>query len=233
MRGILFDKDGTLLDFEATWTPVLRRLALEAAGGAEAKAAALLEAGGFVAETGRFRAGSVIGAGTTELIVRLWHPGASDTEFAEFVARMDRAFHDHGRSHSIPIAGVVAALEILAARGFVMGIATNDTTSAAKAALASTGMARHLPYIFGYDSVLRSKPAVDMVHAFAEASGLPPAEIVVVGDNAHDLEMARSAGALAIGVTSGNSSADDLAALADAILPSVRELPAWLDQNRK
>ena len=33
MRGILFDKDGTLLDFEATWTPVLTRLALEAAGG--------------------------------------------------------------------------------------------------------------------------------------------------------------------------------------------------------
>ena len=31
MRGILFDKDGTLLDFEETWTPVLKQLALEAA----------------------------------------------------------------------------------------------------------------------------------------------------------------------------------------------------------
>jgi len=115
-----------------------------------------------------------------------------------------------------------------------MGVATNDTTSAAKASLASTGMGRYLPYILGYDAVERAKPAPDMVEAFARASGIPTTEIVVVGDNTHDLEMARDAGVgLAIGVTSGNSSAEDLAALADAILPSVRELPAWLDQNRK
>ena len=54
-----------------------------------------------------------------------------------------------------------------------------------------------------------------------------------VGDNAHDLAMARNAGAVAVGVTSGNSGADDFAALAEVVLPSVRELPAWLDQNRK
>ena len=61
-----------------------------------------------------------------------------------------------------------------------------------------------------------------------------PREVAVVGDNPHDLEMARSGGAgAAIGVLSGNSGADDLAPLADVVLPSIRELPAWLHQNRK
>ena len=32
-RGILFDKDGTLLDFEATWAPLFRALTLELADG--------------------------------------------------------------------------------------------------------------------------------------------------------------------------------------------------------
>jgi phosphoglycolate phosphatase len=72
-----------------------------------------------------------------------------------------------------------------------------------------------------------------MVLAFAEDAGLDPAEVVVIGDNPHVLSMAREAGAgAAIGVTSGNSRADDLAPLADAVLPSVRELPAWLAANR-
>ena len=73
------------------------------------------------------------------------------------------------------------------------------------------------------------KPAPDIVHAFSEAIGVPPSEIVVIGDNPHDIEMARSAGAgAALGVLTGNSGRDDLAPLADAVLDSVADLPAWL-----
>lgn len=231
MRGILFDKDGTLLDFEATWTPVLKRLALQAAGGDPERAARLLDEGGLDAATGKFRAGSVIGAGTNALIVELWHPELSGPELAEAIAAMDRAALAHGARHSVPIPGVLDALAALSGRGLAMGVATNDGTEAARAALVATGMAAHLPHIFGYDSVTRSKPAPDMVLAFAREAGLMPADIAVIGDNAHDMEMARAAGALAIGVTSGNSSADDLAPLADVILPGVVALPEWLDAN--
>ena len=50
MRAILFDKDGTLLDFERTWTPLLKRIALEAARGDADRAGELLEAGGYDTE---------------------------------------------------------------------------------------------------------------------------------------------------------------------------------------
>jgi phosphoglycolate phosphatase len=70
-----------------------------------------------------------------------------------------------------------------------------------------------------------------MVLAFAREAGLAPGDVAVVGDNPHDMEMARAAGAVAIGVTSGNSTADDLAALADVVLPGVTALPEWLDAN--
>ena len=50
IRGILFDKDGTLLDFEATWAPLYQRLALELAGDDTARARELLATFGL---TGR------------------------------------------------------------------------------------------------------------------------------------------------------------------------------------
>jgi phosphoglycolate phosphatase len=234
MRAILFDKDGTLLDFERTWTPLLKRMAVEAAKGDVDVAARHLIAGGFDVANNRFSAGSVVAAGTADLVVRLWYPKLRGAALEAKVEKFDRVFAAHGENHSVPIDGVIAALDLLAARGFVMGVATNDSAKAAVASLKATGMARNLPHVFGYDSVVRPKPAADMVFAFCEAARVTPAETIVVGDNTHDLEMARSAGAaLAVGVTSGNSSQEDLAPLADVILRSIRDLPGWLHQNKK
>jgi phosphoglycolate phosphatase len=240
MRGILFDKDGTIFDFEKTWLPALRQLALEAAKGDESRAVELLEAGGFDLKTAKFKSGSIIGAGTTADITRLWYPKLHGSAFAAKAERHDRVFTKHAASHSVPIDGVGVALDVLAARGFVMGVATNDTTEGAKASLLAAGVSRNLPHVFGADAVAKPKPAPDMVVAFCMAARLNPSEVIVVGDNTLDLEMARSAGAaMAIGVTSGNSRAEDLSGLADVVLNSIRELPAFLaaakerHQNRK
>ena len=101
------------------------------------------------------------------------------------------------------------------------------------AALEALGIAKHLPHVYGYDSVARPKPAPDMVHAFAAATGVAAQAIVVIGDNTHDLKMARSAGAgAAIGVLSGTGTAAELAPLADCLLDSIADLPAWLAARR-
>ena len=51
-RGIVFDKDGTLLDFNKTWLPVYLHAALEFAEGDDRLAGQLLEAT-------RFRPGAI------------------------------------------------------------------------------------------------------------------------------------------------------------------------------
>jgi phosphoglycolate phosphatase len=69
-----------------------------------------------------------------------------------------------------------------------------------------------------------------MVHAFCGACGLSPNEVAVIGDNLHDMEMGRDAGAgLVIGVLSGNSRREDFGTIADAVLESVADLPRYLD----
>jgi phosphoglycolate phosphatase len=229
MRAILFDKDGTLLDFEATWGPLYRALALDLAGGDPARAAAMLAAGGVDEETGRVRSGSVLGAGTTDEIVRHWYPELAGEAFDAVAARIDSSFRAHGAHASVLVPGAAEVLAELAAMEIVMGVATNDATDAALAAIAAVGLDGYLPYVFGYDSVAHPKPAPDIVLAFAAATGIDPSDIAVVGDNRYDMEMARAAGAgAAVGVLTGNSGEDDLAPHADVVLPSIRELPGWL-----
>ena len=229
IRGVLFDKDGTLLDFQQSWWRAYKELCLDLCGGDVEAAAAMLAAGGMEPSTGRCRSGSVLAAGNTIDIAVFWYPTLSGAGLRAMVDRIDRAFHENGIRYSVMLPGVAETLETLAGTGLAMGVATSDSTAATKAALGALGIARYLPHVFGYDSVARPKPAPDIVHGFCAAIGAEPRGVAVIGDNPHDLEMARSAGAgAALGVLSGNSGMDDLAPLADAVLDSVRDLPAWL-----
>jgi phosphoglycolate phosphatase len=192
----------------------------------------MLVAGGLDPGTGRFRSGGPFAAGNTVDIVRVWFPGLSYAAERQMIERIDRVFHMNGITHSVPVPGLEGALTALARDGYAMGVATSDGTAAARAAISALGLETHLPHVFGYDSVPNPKPAADIVHAFADATGLPASEIAVIGDNPHDIAMARNAGAgAAIGVLTGNSSRIDLVHIADAVLESVCDLPDWLRAN--
>lgn len=228
MRGLLFDKDGTLLDFGASWSVAYRDLCLELCLGDRDAASTMLAAGGMDA-TGRCRSGSVLAAGNTIDIARFWFPALSGEALAATIRRMDAIFLENAVRHSVALSGVAETLAELAAGGYAMGVATSDGTAATEAAVAKLGLGRYLPHIFGYDSVPNPKPAPDMVHAFAAAIGAKAEDIAVIGDNTHDLEMARSAGAgAAVGVLSGTGDLADLAPLADVVLDAITELPGWL-----
>jgi phosphoglycolate phosphatase len=66
IRGILFDKDGTLIDYWRTWLPINREVASCAAGGDPLLAAELLARNGHDPATDRVTAGSVLAAGSVD-----------------------------------------------------------------------------------------------------------------------------------------------------------------------
>ncbi len=232
LRAILFDKDGTLIDFDRTWYPVMAMLAAEAAPDDPAQAAHLLDIGGYDAGTGRFRAGSIIAAGTIVETVDLWYPELAGRDQAARQLLVDRFNHAcviEGAAHAVALPGVESALTALDAAGYHLGVATNDGAESAVATLRALTLLDRFSLVQGYDSVDRPKPAADQLHRFAAHVGCAPDAVAMVGDNVHDLEMARAAGAgLAVGVLSGTGDRSDLAPLADIVLNSVADLPAFL-----
>jgi phosphoglycolate phosphatase len=113
-----------------------------------------------------------------------------------------------------------------------MGVATNDSTKGAERTLAALGMSQLFDAAYGYDAVANPKPAPDTVRAFCDLTGYKPAEMAMVGDNRHDMEMARAAGiGMAVGVLSGNGTRETLLPLADVLIDSVADLPGLLSMR--
>lgn len=233
IKGILFDKDGTLVDFQKTWFAIGDLMALEAAGGDRAKADALMAEAGYDFDAHCFKADSVFAAGTNADIVALWYP-AADAEMRKAMTKgFDTFTAEQGAAHSVPLPGSQDALADLHRAGFRLGVATNDSTGGAEKTLLALGVAQMFDAAYGYDAVANPKPAPDAIHAFCDLTGLRPSQLAMVGDNRHDLEMARAGGAgLAVGVLSGTGTRETLTPLADVILDSIADLPGYLARGR-
>ena len=233
IKGILFDKDGTLVDFHTTWSAVAELMAMEASGGDAQRAGLLLQAAGLDPETHRFRPDSVFAAGTNLDIIELWFPELSRREQLDTVARFNLITTEKGAAMAVALPGAVKALGKLHARACRLGVATNDSTLGCERTLAALGIAQLFTAAYGYDAVANPKPAPDTVQAFCDLTGLRPVEVAMVGDNRHDLEMARAGGCgLAVGVLSGTGTHASLAPLADIVLNSVADLPDYLASIR-
>ncbi|MEO3998024.1 HAD family hydrolase [Mesorhizobium sp. CAU 1732] len=229
IKGILFDKDGTLVDFHATWFAIGDILALRAADGDRDRANDLLDAAGFDFVAHRFRADSVFAAGTNADIVTLWYPHLAPSPRQEIINAFDRFTAEEGASKSVVLSGTRDALTKLHAAGLKLGVATNDSTGGAERTLSVLGIAQMFDAAYGYDAVANPKPAPDTVYAFCDLTGLKPAQLAMVGDNRHDLEMARAGGVgLAVGVLSGTGTRETLSPLADVVLDSIADLPDYL-----
>ncbi|MDJ0971574.1 MAG: HAD family hydrolase [Kiloniellales bacterium] len=231
IRGVLFDKDGVLIDFEATWDPVNRRLAEKIACGDAALAARLLIAGGYDEDGGGMRAGTVLAAGTPPEVAAAWINLLPAWDVRALAEEVDRFFDATSPELAVSLLDLAGLFERLKGRGLALGVATNDSELGARRGLERLGGLDRLDFLAGYDSGHGAKPAPGMAEAFCRATGLAAAEIAVVGDNLHDLEMGRAAGAgLLIGVRSGTGDPTALAAAAHHVLDSVAELENLLDQ---
>jgi phosphoglycolate phosphatase len=229
LAAILFDKDGTLIDFDATFGPAGYALLRRLSAGNDAHFNGLAQALGYDTGTRRFRKSSPFVAGSTEvygpLIAAVLGRGGDRGLFRE----LDEILAEEAANWVVPIGDPAAVLVQLAARGLLLGIATNDSEGAARRQAAALGLAGHMAFIAGYDSGYGGKPGPGMVQAFARQLGLPCQAIALVGDSPEDMHAARNAGSRAIAVLSGPASAADLAPCADHLLAQLADLPLFLD----
>lgn len=210
VRGVLFDKDGTLLDFVELWgswvTAVDNQFQtfLIEAGAAACGPFGDFGLGFTLDEHGKTIHYSHVGpmsAGTMEQIEtilawHLWNRGIAWHEALEVVrqriAMVEKTFDDT-RPVS-PIAGLRPFVQHLRAGGIQLGVVTSDSTWNADRHLEWLRLKRAFDVVIGRNSVTHGKPEPDMIHAACRQLGVDPGDVVLIGDSEIDMEMGQRAG---------------------------------------
>ncbi|CTQ50318.1 HAD family hydrolase [Jannaschia donghaensis] len=228
IRAILFDKDGTLTDFRATWEPWMGGMIRDLADASGADAADIADGFGFDLRTDTIPADAPFvtapGYVTVETVSRrIGWPKARLSDWLD---------PRSGSVEQVIVPGAVDVLRQLRDDGLKLGVLTNASEAEAMRHLAHMGATPHLTRIIGYDSGFGAKPDPRGAAHFADALGLARHEVLLVGDGMTDMDAARGAGLMAVAVLTGTLDAVALAPHALAVLPDVTHIQAWLTEQQ-
>ncbi|MEM3088833.1 MAG: HAD-IA family hydrolase, partial [Candidatus Bathyarchaeia archaeon] len=110
--------------------------------------------------------------------------------------------------------------------GLKLGLCTNDGAKATKFILKKFRLDQVFDLTVTREQVPRVKPDPVHLQAVLVPLNVAPKEVVVTGDHEVDMRMAKTVGAIAVGVTTGFSTRESLITSgADYVLPSIVELP--------
>lgn len=228
IKGLLFDKDGTLFDFHETWAPINLRAVAIASRDDGALRNRLVEVACIDGATGRARADGLMAAASAREIAEAFVAAGSGFRPQELTEALDTLFMQ-AADRAVPATDLPGFFGRLKARGLKLGVASSDSEAGVREAARNFGFLHLLDFACGYDSGHGLKPTAGMALAFCRATGLRPADVAVIGDNTHDMEMGRAAGAgLRIGVLTGTGTRQSLTAHASMILGSIGEIEGVL-----
>jgi phosphoglycolate phosphatase len=226
---VVFDKDGTLIDFDRMWSgwsaDLVRKVA--AVAGEEVRSP-LVDALGLDPDGERVIPGSPLAAWPMArlrdlAVTTLVAAGLTATEAEAAVARAWQPPDPVALAH--PLADLAALFGAFRGRGLRVAIATSDDRAPTEATLAGLGIAELVDAIVCADDGLPVKPEPDTLLRLCSLLEVDASRTAMVGDSPADLAMGRAAGAgLVIGVLSGVGTQAELAPFADLVVGTVADL---------
>ncbi len=231
IKGLVFDKDGTLFHCGGTWPLWCDLVLADLANGDSVKARELAIAVGYDPDAREFLAGSLIVGASAGEINQAWADLLPELSFADVNAIAVKHLES---LPSLPVCDLKALFQGVKDAGLKLGLVTNDYEAGALQQLRGEGILDPFDFVAGFDSRHGAKPAADPLLAFGGAVGLAMSEVAMVGDSTHDLSAGRAADTgLTIGVLTGPALEADLAPFSDVVLSDISEIPAYLAKTPK
>jgi phosphoglycolate phosphatase len=228
-QAIVFDKDGTLIDFDAMWGNWTVQLAdrLEASTSLNIRQA-LCECYGYDIARRKILPDGKLTCTPMWQLRELMVEVVESFELSplEAACAIEQAWHvPDPVTLARPFTDTRKLFSNIHRLGIKIAIATSDDRAPTEAMLNAFGVTDLVATLVCADDGIRAKPAPDMVTTICERLYVDSGNVLVIGDTVADLQMARSAGAgYVIGVLSGAGSLANLTPLADILIDTINTL---------
>ncbi|MGM0877862.1 MAG: HAD family hydrolase [Bacillota bacterium] len=229
IKGILFDKDGTLLKFGSIWIKVIGNVIdelLEMIGESDnvnLKKQLCLSIGlrdGEVDEKGHLASGTSLDIANSFQKVLPKNIPFLHQWLSEHVLEKTKQLIEYVE----PVCNLSPLFSALREKGIVIGIATADDYETTILCLRHLGIREEIAFL-GTSDLYEKKPCSQVVEKFCEQFGFEQEEVAMVGDTVIDLQTAiNSRAGYGVGVLSGVGSEEELKKLADFVIPNVEHL---------
>jgi phosphoglycolate phosphatase-like HAD superfamily hydrolase len=226
---IIFDKDGTLIDFDFMWGTWTLQLAerLRTVTGLDARAALCSSYGYDMVRRKILPDGKLTCTPMWRLREMIFEIAQSFglSEAQSRFAVEQTWFVPDPITLAKPFTDVHQLFSNIQQRGIKIAIATTDDRGPTEAMLRAFGVTDLVDTMVCADDGIKAKPAPDMVRTICSRLNVHSSTSIVIGDTVADMQMARSAGAgYVIGVLSGVGLLEHLTPLADILLDTVDTL---------
>ena len=199
IKGILFDKDGTLLKFDELWNEAtkmvmpkfLHKIGIDA--DEENVSMAVKSVGNSIA--------AMTYRDMTKAVIEFFEIEADDKMLSLYSKQLEELYFEEvtkSTANILPTADLDKLFKWLSDRKLIVGLATADTKQTALKCLDRLGVRHFFSYVGSDDGV--------------------------VGDTNTDMQFAKNGGALAVGVLSGVGEKEELKESADFIIADVGQL---------
>ena len=241
VKGILLDKDGTIIDFFAIWPDIARQMVPKfirqnelqdsdkkiendvfsyigfSEGKVDPKKGFAYKSYGEIAQD----------------IGRALEKNGIKLDFYSIYMQIVTLFNnmlENGSPDYKTFTDMEKLLKDLKNKGIFLGIATSDLENATIDCLKKLNILDYFDYIGCDDGKRRHKPDGQMMEEFCEICGIEPGEVLMAGDTYNDMIFAKNNGAIPAAVLSGVSRKEDFDGLPAYYMETIEELPEIIDK---
>ena len=212
IKAVIFDMDGVIFDSE--------RLYLECC----MEAAAI-----FGIDDMENTCMSCIGLNTERTLARFSEVYGEDFPVNDFWKEATSRFAQKVQNNLLPVKkGARELLEYLKNNNVPVALASSTITGRVRSELAAAGLINYFDVIVGGDMVDKSKPEPDIFLYAADKLKIPAKNCCIIEDSFNGVRAAHASGAFVIMVPDLIQPTEEIALLADMILPSLADVGKYL-----
>ena len=229
---IIFDKDGTLIDFQSTWSPWITALAQSLDANCSFDVSSqLYDIMGYCNKTETVSDSSLLAFASMDIIKEkikgmLLENGIEDTAVDSLLRQCWNECHVNNTSRPVETTDLRNLFGSLRKAGIKVAVCTSDSRASTDSALRKLHVSELVDAVVcSDDENMQPKPSPQGVLKICTDLGVDLSNTIVIGDTTTDMLMAKSAGVgFIVGVLTGIGTKNELATYADIILDNVGQI---------